>query len=120
MADTNPYVGPVPYQRKDSDLFFGRDQEAELLLSLLISERVVLFYAQSGAGKSSLLNARIIPEMEKREYELLPLIRFSRDLKVSLSDEDNIYTFNTLYLLSGGRNIKSLKDQSLADFFKQK
>ena len=60
MNDASPYVGPVPYERKDRDLFFGRDEEAESLLSLLISERVVLFYAQSGAGKSSILNAAII------------------------------------------------------------
>jgi len=40
-----PYVGPRPYERKQRDLFFGREQEARDLLSLVITNRVVLFFA---------------------------------------------------------------------------
>ena len=46
----NPYVGPRPFETAHKKLFFGRDQEADMLLSLAIAERVVLFHAQSGAG----------------------------------------------------------------------
>lgn len=119
MAETNdnPYVGPVPYQRKDADRYFGREEEAELLLSLLVSERVVLLHAPSGAGKSSLLNTRIIPSIEDRNYEILPLVRFTRDLPVGVSDVENIYVFSALYTLSGKRGIKTLKGQTLKQFF---
>ena len=57
----NPYGGPRTFSQVEANRFFGREREASELLSLVISQRLVLFYAQSGAGKSSLLNARLIP-----------------------------------------------------------
>ena len=53
---TNPYVGPRTFQKNEGHLFFGRDRETRDLLSLVSAEKLVLFYAQSGAGKSSLIN----------------------------------------------------------------
>ena len=55
----NPYVGPRPYGRKDRDNFYEHNRKARGLLAKIMAERVVLFYVQSGAGKSSLLNALI-------------------------------------------------------------
>ncbi len=51
----NPYIGTRPFEEADSDYFFGREQESRQLTSLIVAHRVVLFYAQSGAGKTSLL-----------------------------------------------------------------
>jgi len=62
---TNPYVGPRPFGAAEAGRYFGRDQEANQLLSLVVAERLTLFYAQSGAGKSSLLQARLIPHLEQ-------------------------------------------------------
>src|SRR5260370_1039220 len=67
----NPYVGPRPFETAHKKLFFGRNQEADMLLSLTIAERVVLFHAQSGAGKSSLVNAKLIPGPEEQGYLVL-------------------------------------------------
>ena len=63
MTDSreNPYVGPRTFSEKEAHLFFGREREARDLLALVLSERLVLFYARSGAGKSSLLYTRLIP-----------------------------------------------------------
>ena len=68
--DAQPYVGPRPFERNDLDqaMFFGRDYEADELVSLVFAHQVVLFYAQSGAGKTSLLNAGLIPLLEKEEF----------------------------------------------------
>ena len=63
-TERNPYVGSRTFQREDRDLFFGRDREARDLAALVSSERLILFYAQSGAGKSSLLNTCLIPDLE--------------------------------------------------------
>ncbi|MCH7748851.1 MAG: ATP-binding protein, partial [Acidobacteria bacterium] len=62
MATTNdrpgtPYIGPLPFGREDADLFFGRVREVDDLVSLTFAHRAVLLYAESGAGKSSLINA---------------------------------------------------------------
>ena len=76
-ADQQPYVGPRPFGHDEKDLFFGRDREARDLCSLVVAHPIVLLYAASGAGKSSLLNAGLIPLLEARGYEVLPPARVS-------------------------------------------
>lgn len=71
-----PYVGPRPFARDDAGVFFGRDREIRELLSLVVAHRVVLLYAASGAGKSSLLAAGLVPDLEGEEgFEVLPIAR---------------------------------------------
>lgn len=91
----NPYVGPRTFLREEGDLFFGRDREASDLLALTISERLVLFYAQSGAGKSSLINTRLIPGLENKGYEVLPVGRVSGDAS-GPQPAENIFVNNLL------------------------
>ena len=38
MSDS-PFVGPRPFEKEDSDRFFGRTRETEELLSLIIAHR---------------------------------------------------------------------------------
>lgn len=73
----NPYVGPRTFTYADRARFFGREREARELLSLITAERLVLFYASSGAGKSSLLHTRIIPGLAAKGFEVLPVGRVS-------------------------------------------
>ena len=63
-AGPNPYVGPKPFE--PGQRLFGRDREAAEIGYLLTSERIVLLYAPSGAGKSSLVQAGLLPRLEKR------------------------------------------------------
>jgi hypothetical protein len=92
----NPYVGPRTFTREEADRFFGRETEARELLSLVISERLVLFYAQSGAGKSSLINTRLIPQLANEGYAALPVGRVSGELPEGIATVDNIYAFNLM------------------------
>ena len=72
------YPGSRPFQDSDHDrrLFFGRDQEQQSLLHLLLSEKLVVLFAKSGMGKTSLLNAGILQTL--REKEFIPFrIRFN-------------------------------------------
>ncbi|MCC6433034.1 MAG: hypothetical protein IT354_19160, partial [Gemmatimonadaceae bacterium] len=57
-APDNPYVGPRAF--RPGEKLFGRDREADELLDLLLTERVVLLHAPSGAGKTSLLQASLM------------------------------------------------------------
>ncbi len=91
----NPYVGPRTFQKEESHLYFGREREARDLTALVASERLVLFYAQSGAGKSSLLNTRLIPDLEKNRYEVFPIGRVSSG-SVGGNSTDNIYIYNLM------------------------
>jgi WD40 repeat protein len=94
-ATGNPYVGPRTFQKEESHLFFGREREARDLAALVSSERLVLFYAQSGAGKSSLLNTRLIPDLENNRYEVFPVGRVSSG-GVGEAAAGNVYIYNLL------------------------
>ncbi len=101
MSVIDPYVGPRPFDRSDEPVFFGRDREAKELLSLVIAHPVVLLYAQSGAGKTSLLNAKIRPLLERRRADVLGA-RVGGDLPpgLTLAKVANIYIFNALMSLA--------------------
>lgn len=97
-AGTKPYVGPQPFQRKDRDLFFGRDYEAGELMSLVIARGLVLVYAPSGAGKTSLINARLIPMLEEEGFDVLEPARMRGLIPPDIKVEQvrNPYVFNAL------------------------
>src|SRR5258708_7138199 len=57
----NPYPGIRPFEDRDADRFFGRDEEIEQLLRLISSQRFVAVLGVSGSGKSSLVRAGVIP-----------------------------------------------------------
>src|SRR5438093_7384163 len=93
-----PYVGPRPFKREDARFFFGRERESNELLSLVISHSEVLLYAQSGAGKTSLINAKLLSLLEEGEgLDVLPLASVKGPPSILLQPEiANIYVFNTL------------------------
>jgi hypothetical protein len=102
-ADQKPYVGPRPFGRDEKNLFFGRDRETRDLCSLVVAHPIVLLYAASGAGKSSLLNAGLIPLLEARGYEVLPSARVSGRIRDAVNNAgvDNVYAFNILSSWAG-------------------
>ena len=78
-ANENPYVGPRPFDEEDATRgrYHGREHEARDLLALVSRERLVLFYSQSGAGKSSLLRASLLPGLRQLGFDVLPIARVS-------------------------------------------
>ena len=86
----NPYVGPRTFRH--GEVLFGRDREARDLTALIISHRLVLFYAPSGAGKSSLINTKVIPNLFEQEFEVLPVARVGGHSYVE--GAHNIFTYN--------------------------
>ena len=56
------------YTTGDRDLFFGREREKQILLSDIIVRRLVVLFAKTGTGKTSLINAGVRPLLEKRGY----------------------------------------------------
>jgi hypothetical protein len=100
MAAFNPYVGPRRFEEADSNLFFGRDYDVESLLALILSQRLVLFYAPSGAGKSSLLRAKLIPRLrDEEQFEILPIGRVSGAETSTDATVDNIFVYNLIQSL---------------------
>lgn len=105
-AIDNPYRGPLPYTEEHRDYFFGRDREAEGLVAQVAVNRLCLFYAPSGAGKSSLLHARLVPTLRTTgRFIVLPVTRVGAggDQR-PVGDETNIYVHNLLSWLGRDQN----------------
>jgi hypothetical protein len=124
---TDPYIGPRPFRREIEDelRFFGRDYETDEIVSLIFAHKLVLVYAESGTGKTSIFNARIIPTLEDSGFEVLPLARIGSSTKTELNYIDtkslpdvnpNFYIFNTLQSLKPEISQKLLINKSLSVF----
>jgi hypothetical protein len=74
VSEAKPYKGTESYQIEDDGLFFGRDGDSDQLIAQILSSRLTLLHAQSGAGKTSLLNARVIPGLEARGWSAFRII----------------------------------------------
>lgn len=62
----NPFKGLRPYSQQDRDKLFGRDRDLILMKDRIFSARTTLLFAGSGVGKTSFLNAKVIPELKKQ------------------------------------------------------
>jgi|GEM_PF-6487038 len=60
----NPFVGLRPFESKEAVLFFGRRDQTKQLLSILHASRFVAVVGSSGCGKSSLIRAGLIPNLQ--------------------------------------------------------
>ncbi len=59
------YPGAVCFTTEQAHLFEGRDNDTQKLWQLISARQVVLLYGKSGTGKSSLINAGLIPLLER-------------------------------------------------------
>lgn len=74
----NPWLGLESY--KEGDILYGRDEDIQNLSQCVLNDVDTLLYGKSGIGKSSILNAGVIPAARRNGY--LPIsIRFSHKEK---------------------------------------
>jgi hypothetical protein len=64
----SPYPGIEPFRFMDQQIFAARDDEIWDLQSSITIYRAVLVYGDSGTGKSSLINAGLIPKILDEDY----------------------------------------------------
>lgn len=67
------YPGVRSFEERDERIFFGRKRAAQELLLRVLSVRLLLQFAPSGVGKTSLLNAGLFPEL-RRTHNCFPFI----------------------------------------------
>ena len=63
-----PYPGMVPFRAKDARFFYGREDEIEQMLQHLRHQRYLWVIGPSGSGKSSLVNAGLLPKLTASSY----------------------------------------------------
>jgi WD40 repeat protein len=121
----NPYVGPRAFETGEK--LFGRDKEINELINILIAERIVLLYSPSGAGKTSLIRAGLIPLLERDGFPTLPIVR----VNIEPPDDGaglnfNRYIYSTLISLQSGlpeqqqTPIETLAKMSLSEYLDQR
>ncbi len=71
-----PYKGLIPYEEDNKNIFFGRENEREILIHKIVSEKLTLLFAATGVGKSSLLQAAVMPELKRSERENLDVVNY--------------------------------------------
>jgi len=84
------YPGVTPFTPEQKDLFFGRDADIENLYNLVNAQNQVLLYSKSGIGKSSLINAGLIPRLQKRNDIKFYSIRLHAHTENSTSPTDRV------------------------------
>ena len=69
----NPFKGTLP--RETGDRIFGRDREQAEIFQLLVAQRILVLHAPSGAGKTSLVQAGLIPVLKDDGFHVFPVAR---------------------------------------------
>lgn len=92
-----PWLGLASYGESDSEFFFARDEECKSLLEMAETASVAVLHGPSGTGKTSLLQAGLLPLLRRRQQ--LPIVfrtgallqdgNFLERLKQELAKEAN-------------------------------
>jgi hypothetical protein len=104
----NPYVGPRAFNYEET--LYGRDREVRKLLEQSIRDRILLMYSPSGAGKTSLIQAALIPELKREEFSVLPVMRVNWEL--SSAERQQVGRTNR-YLLSALLSLERASSEQL-------
>ncbi|MFI7706205.1 tetratricopeptide repeat protein [Nonomuraea sp. NPDC049480] len=76
-ASPGPYRSLRAFHREDHHRFFGREEESREVRDLWLAQRVTVLYGASGVGKTSLLQAGVMPLLSSHAADILPLGRVS-------------------------------------------
>jgi hypothetical protein len=106
--DKSPYRFLDFYTTDDSENFFGRERETKILVADILVSRLVILFARTGTGKTSLINAGVRPILRSRGFETY-YIRVEKDPTQAALD-----VLNKDPLLDGKITGDSLADQLLS------
>ena len=72
--EQGPYKGLRPYTEDDRDNFFARRTDCRILIDKILANRLTLLFAAAGVGKSSLLQAAVLPRLKDQRQENLDVV----------------------------------------------
>jgi len=117
-----PYPGTRAFAAAESHRFFGRANEAARLAGLWQTNRLTIVHGIAGSGKSSLLQAGVLPLLRDARAEVLPLGPLARDsgFPVAALPQHNPFTMAVLRTWSPGQAVSSLASWHIHDFVQRK
>lgn len=74
------------YDRGDTDIFFGREEEVDRLYEMIFQTDILLVYGGSGTGKTSLINCGLAGRFQSHDW-LAINVRRGRNINDSLQEK---------------------------------
>ncbi|MEH2254524.1 nSTAND1 domain-containing NTPase, partial [Nostoc sp.] len=75
VKDECPYQGLKAFEAEQKQFFFGRQPDVRKILEKLAQKPFVVIIGASGSGKSSVVQAGLIPELDHSVWQILPPIK---------------------------------------------
>jgi tetratricopeptide (TPR) repeat protein len=116
-----PYPGARPFGEVDHDRFFGRAGEAAVLADLWTTNRLTVMDGPVAAGKTSLIQAGVLPLVRER-CDVLPPGKLAgeKTLPVAVFPGHNPYTLALLQSWEPGQAVAHLVGLTVAEFVKRR
>ncbi|HUU19327.1 MAG TPA: helix-turn-helix domain-containing protein [Sedimentisphaerales bacterium] len=70
----NPFLLLAPFDARTASRFAGRDKEIQQVVEMVFARKMILIIGESGVGKTSLVEAGVLPELKHYQYKV---VRFS-------------------------------------------
>jgi hypothetical protein len=117
----NPYAGLRPFDLDDRDRFFGRARDGRDVRALWLANRLLVVYGASGAGKTSLIQAGVLPLFRTtgpdRDATVLPVGRLPQGSAYPTVAREGSPHYESALISSWARGESAAElPQSIADF----
>jgi tetratricopeptide (TPR) repeat protein len=121
-TNENPYVGNRPFLTTDAYRFHGRSSEAREVAARWRDNQITFLSGPSGVGKTSLIQAGVIPLLASVGADLLPVGRLYHGtaFPVAALPEHNPYTLALLTTWSPGEPQTRLSGLTAYDFLRRR
>jgi WD40 repeat protein/energy-coupling factor transporter ATP-binding protein EcfA2 len=112
----HPYPGPQPFAEEDSEYFFGRETQIDELFDKIQKNSLTVLFGKSGIGKTSLLQAGLIPKLRKNYY--LPIYLQTRfDWENEINPLERIKLYIEEKIKEVDEKAISIRDLTLWEYF---
>ena len=113
-----PYLGQRPFLPTDRDRFWGRATEATALARWWQDNRLTYVVGEAGRGKTSLLNAGVLPLLDTDKVTVLPVAQLSHGMAFPFAalPPHNPYTLALLRSWAPAESVTRLAGQTISGF----
>jgi tetratricopeptide (TPR) repeat protein len=117
-----PYVGLRAFRPDEHGLFFGRTSESVNIARMWRANKLTMLYGASGVGKTSLLQAGVIPALDRNRFEVWPIGRLQPGPApaVSATQASNPYTLALLSSWAPREPIASLTELGILGLLRKR
>ncbi|MER7426928.1 tetratricopeptide repeat protein [Nonomuraea rubra] len=120
--DGGPYAGPRPFATRDAHRFFGRSPSVAWVAKAWQERKLTILSGSSGVGKTSLIQAGVLPQLSAGRFDILPMGRVFDGLAfpVAALPDHNPYTFALLRAWRPTEPPTRLAGLTVSDFLRRR